>query len=201
MNFVELYQRAMGPKGLSANFDGQTQKQEKEMTKMIENKAFGFVIKNDTADDISFALMPGALPNLSEIQKRYPHVKAILKDGEFFTDETKTKKVTCSCRNGSTVAFFHEYFKSIPGQATTLDMTSTEKENFYTEVETGMPNPCVSETLKRQALSDYLGTQQFDQNRVIAKGINIPLSAAHLVLLTIKAGSTVTYTFTVNTLY
>ena len=199
MDFVELYRRAMGPKGLSANFDGQTQKKEKEMAKMIDNKAFGFVIKNDTPEDICFAFMPGALPNLSEIKKRYPHVKALLSDGKFFTDNGK--EVTCTCRNGSTVAFFHEFFKSVPGQATTLDMTSTEKENFYTEVETGTPNPCVADTLKRQALSDYLGTQQYDQNRVIAKGINIPLTAAHLVLLTIKAGSTVTYTLTVNTLY
>lgn len=197
MNFVELYQRAMGSNGLSANFDGKTQKREKEMEKLIANQPYGFVIKNDTPEDVCFALIPGAFPSLQELQKRFPHVKAILKDGEFFKDDTK--KVTCSCRNGSTVALFHSYFKSVSGVVTTLDMTSTEKENFYTEIEVGTPNPCVVDPLKRVALSDYLGTQQVDQNRVIAKNVNIPLSAIHLVLLTVKAGSTVTYTFSVTT--
>lgn len=197
MDFAELYRKAMGPKGLSANFDGQTQKQETEMGKLIENKAYGLVIKNDTAEDVCFALMPGAFTSLEELQKRFPQVKAILKDGKFHTSDNKD--VTCTCRNGSTVDLFHSYFKSVTGVVTTLDMTSTEKENFYTEVEVGTPNPCVVESLKRVALSDYLGTQQYDQNRVIAKNINIPLSAIHMVLLTIKAGSTVTYTMSVNT--
>lgn len=197
MDFAELYRKAMGPKGLSANFDGQTQKQEKNMGKLIENKAFGFVIKNDTSKDICFALMPGAFTSLDELQERFPSVKAIIKDGEFFKEGEK--KVTCTCRNGSTVDMFHSYFKSVTGVITTLDITSTEKENFYTEVEVGTPNPCVIDSLKRVALSDYLGTQQYDQNRVIAKNINIPLSAIHMVLLTIKAGSTVTYTCSVTT--
>ena len=199
MNFAELYQRAMREDGLSANFDGKTNKTRKKMTKLIEGKTFGFVVKNNTAEDLCFALMRGSLPDLAEVQKRYPQVKALLKDGDFYTNDEK--KASCECRNGGTIAFFQEYFKSIPGTVTMLDMTSTEKENFYTEVEAGTPNPCGIEQLKSKALSDYLGTQQFDQNRVIAKGINIPLSAAHLVLLTVKAGSTVTYTLTINTAY
>lgn len=207
MNFVELYQRAMGSKGLSANFYGQTQKNEKKMSKLIENKTFGFVVKNDTDKDLCFAMMTGSMPDLAEVQRRYPHVNAILADGEFHSvttgegESAVTKKVKCTCKGDGTIAYFRKYFESISAQATTLDMTSSEKDNFYTDVEVGTPNPCGIEQLKRKALSDYLGTQQYDQNRIIAKGINIPLSAAHLVLLTVKAGSTVTYTFTVNSLY
>lgn len=207
MEFVELYQRAMGSKGLSANFYGQTQKNEKKMSKLIENKTFGFVVKNDTAEDVCFALMTGSMPDLAEVKRRYPQVKAILADGDFHSVTTGSgessveKKVNCNCRGDGTIAYFRKYFESVSAQATTLDMTSSEKENFYTDVEVGTPNPCGIEQLRRKALSDYLGTQQYDQNRIIAKGINIPLTAAHLVLLTVKAGSTVTYTFTVNSLY
>lgn len=207
MEFVELYQRSMGSKGLSANFYGQTQKNEKKMSKLIENKTFGFVVKNDTDKDLCFAMMTGSMPDLAEVQRRYPHVNAILADGEFHSVKTGegesavTKKVKCTCKGDGTIAYFRKYFESISAQATTLDMTSSEKDNFYTDVEVGTPNPCGIEQLKRKALSDYLGTQQYDQNRIIAKGINIPLTAAHLVLLTVKAGSTVTYTFTVNSLY
>lgn len=202
MDFVELYQRAMRKDGLSANFNGQPQKKE-EMAKLIENKTFGYVIKNNTAEDICYALMPGALPSLEEIQKRYPQVQAILKDGVFYStgkDDTK-KEAVCSCKGEGTMAFFHKYFDSVPARVTTLDMTSTAKENFYTDVEIATPNPCGIEQLNRKALSDYLGTQQYDQNRIIAKDIVIPLTSAHLVLLTVKAGSTVTCTLTINSLY
>lgn len=206
MNFVELYQRAMREDGLSANFDGQQQKKEKKM-KLINNKTFGFVVKNDTPDDVTFALMTGSMPDLEEVKKRYPHVQAILKDGDFYTvkngegENAITKKATCTCKGEGTMAYFQEYFKSIPGNITMLDMTSTDKTSFYTDVEIGTPNPCGIEQLTRKSLSDYLATSQYDQGRIIAKGIDIPLSAAHMVLLTVKAGALVTYTCTVSTLY
>lgn len=207
MDFVELYKRAMRKDGLSANFDGQQQKEKKMGKFLISNKTFGFVIKNDTPEDVTFALMSGSMPDLAEVKKRYPHVQAILKDGDFYTVKTgegqaaTTKKATCTCKGEGTIAYFQEYFKSIPGQITMLDMTSTDKTSFYTDVEMGTPNPCGIEQLTRKSLSDYLATSQYDQGRIIAKGIDIPLSAAHLVLLTVKAGALVTYTCTITTMY
>lgn len=201
MDFAELYRKAMGPKGLSANFDGKTQKQEKKMTKLIDNKAFGFVIDNDTEKDVCIAIMPGAFRSLEDLQKRFPKVNAILRDGEVYKvgEGENLKKVNCICRNGSTVKLFHSYFQSVTGVASMLEVITNKKENFQTEIEVGTPNPCEVEGLKSKTLSDYLGTQQYDQGRIIAKGINIPFSAIHMVLVTVKAGSSVSYTFTVET--
>lgn len=202
MDFAELYRKAMGPKGLSANFDGQTQKQEKKMAnKLIENKAFGFFIENETKKDVCIAIMPGAFRSLDDLQKRFPKVDAILRDGELYKigEGEEQKKVTCMCRNGSTVKLFQSYFQSVVGVANTLEVITNKKENFQTEIEIGTPNPCEVEGLKCKTLSDYLGTQQYDQGRIIAKGINIPFSAIHMVLVTVKAGSNVTYTFTMET--
>ena len=202
MKYEELYRRAKSKNGLSANFTGNQTKNTTKMAtanKLFANKTFGFQIKNESAEDITYALMDGSMDTLEEIKKRYPHVKALLADGEFFTG-TDTKKATCTCKGDGSIKYFQKYFSSVPAQASTLDMVSSDKENFYTDIEIGTPNPCGIEQLQRKALSDYLGTQQYAQNRTIARNINIPLSAAHIVLLTVKANSTVVMTFTVSAL-
>lgn len=204
MKYEELYRRAKSKDGLSANFTGKQVEKTATMAttankKLFTNKTFGYQIKNESAEDITYALMDGSMETLDEIKKRYPHVKAILADGEFFTG-TDTKKATCSVKGGNTIKYFQKYFGSVPAQVSTLDMQSTDKDNFYCDIEIGTPNPCGIEQLQTKALSDYLGTQQYDQNRIIARNINIPLSAAHIVLLTVKANSTVVLTFTISAL-
>lgn len=204
MRYDELYRRATSKNGLSANFTGKQKQQNygemvDKKSKLITNRTFGFKVENSTSEDLTFALMDGAMGSIEEIKKRYPHVKAVLADGEFFTG-TDTKKVKCTCKGDGSIKYFQSYFSSVPAVAKTLDMVSSDKENFYTDIEVGTPNPCGIEQLQRKALSDYLGTQQYDQNRIIAKDINVPLSAAHFVTLTVRAGSSVTYTLTINSL-
>ncbi|MCM1168745.1 MAG: hypothetical protein NC324_02290 [Bacteroides sp.] len=172
------------------------------MTKLIENKNFAMTIKNETDNDVTFALMPGAMGTIGEIKKRYPDVQAVLADGKFYTegDGDAAKSVTCTCKNTGTVAFFQEFFKHIPAVIRSIDMTSDAKEDFQNDIQYGIPNPFGVELLERLPLNGYLKTGQFDQNRIQADNVNIPLSAVNIQLITISAGATMTLKLTINSL-
>ena len=194
MNYQELIKRAMGQNGLSANFVGQNQTN----IMKLENKTFRFVLTNKSNEDLTFALTRGTFPTLAEIQKKYGNVKAILADGDFYK-VSDTEKVSCDVDGHASVAHFQEFFAhSCEGVVTSMELISTEKGNFYREVKVVVPTPFDHVPGESVSLSRYLGTDQFDQNRLIADGINIPLSPLALVMMTILANSTITVEFTID---
>lgn len=200
MDMLTAYRRATGKKGLSANFIGN--QNEKKMTKLIENKNFSMTVKNGLERDVTFALMPGAMGSIDEIKKRYPDVDAVLADGKFFTEGEgdEAKSVTCTCKNTGTVAFFQDFFRHIPAVIRSIDMTSDNKEDFQNDIQYGIPNPFGIELLERLPLNGYLKTGQYDQNRILAENVNIPMSAVNVQFFTISAGATMTLKFTINSL-
>lgn len=199
MDLQTVYRRATGRKGLSANFLGN---QNDKTMKLIENKNFSMTIKNNLDRDVTFALMPGAMSSIEEIKKRYPDVDAILKDGAFLTEGEgdAAKTVTCTCKNTGTVKFFQDFFAQIPAVIRSIDMTSDDKEDFQNDIQYGIPNPFGIEQLERLPLNGFLKTGQYDQHRILAENVNIPVSAVNIQLFTITAGATMTLKLTMNSL-
>lgn len=200
MNYQELLKRAMGSDGLSANFIGKNNETMEKILK-FENKTFGMVVKNGTDKDVTFVLVKGSFPNLEEIKKKYSDVDAILADGDFFEDgiEGYTKKVNCRVIGASSVAHLQEFFAhAYEGEITDLQMTSTEKNNFYDTVQVVLPSPFEAMPAQQLDLSQYLDPSQFDQNRILANNIGIPLAPLNMVMFRIRAHSEINYTFTIN---
>lgn len=200
MNYQELLKRAMGPDGLSANFTGKNNEKMEKILK-FEDKTFGMVVKNGTDKDVTFALIKGSFPNLEEIKKKYNDVDAILADGDFFEDTVDgyTKKANCRVIGASSVAHLQEFFAhGYEGEISNLQMTSTEKGNFYDTVQIALPSPFETMPAKQLDLSQYLDPSQFDQNRILADNIGIPLTPLNVVLFRIRAHSEINYTFTIN---
>lgn len=201
MNYNELLKRAMGPDGLSANFTG---KNNKAMNiPNFDFKTFGMTVKNDTDKTLTFALTKGTFPNLDEIKKKYADVDAILTDGVFFKegygDEATTKVATCVVDGASSVAHLQEFFShGFEGEVFNMEMVSSEKTNFYDTVQAVVPSPFEAQPAQVVPLSQYLDPGQFDQNRILADRIRIPLSPMHLVLFRIKKHSEINFTFTIN---
>lgn len=196
MDYMTVYRKATGSKGLSANFTGKT------MKKILDKDTFGFELKNTFGKDIVVALMPGVLVDIDEIKKRYPEVQAILTDGDVLVDaDDDDKKLVLDCYGASTMKTFQSFFNQVPGFIRSVDIISDQKSNFQQDIQVGTPNPCKIEPLERIRLNKYLGTGQYDQNRVVANGLNIPINAASLILLTIKGGSTLQVQMTLDTQY
>lgn len=184
----------MGPDGLSANFAGK--KNEKMNRIKFENKKFAFTIKNDTDKDLTFALTKGTFPSIEEIKKKYDNVDVILADGDFFETNVDgmKKKANCTVIGASSIAHLQECFShGYEGEIKTLQMNTDVKENFYEVVEASLPSPF--ETLPAQTidLSTYLSPDQFDQNRIQAENIRIPLSPLSMVTFRIRAKSKIDF--------
>ena len=196
MSYETVYRKATGKKGLSANFIG------KDMKKILDKETFGFDLKSTFDKDVIVALMPGTLVDIDEIKKRYPEVQAILTDGDVLVDAADNeKKIVLNCYGSGTMKAFQEFFKQVPGFIRSVDIISDQKSNFQQDIQFATPNPCKIEPLERIRLNKYLGTGQYDQNRVVANGLNIPINAATLILLTIKAGSTLQIQIMLDTQY
>lgn len=196
-DYKTVYRKATGNKGLSANFIGQ-----QSMGKILEKEPFGFELKNDIKKDIIVALMPSTLGDIDEIKKRYPEVQVVLTDGDVMVDENNTeRKLTLTCDGSSTMKAFQRFFGQVPGFIRSVDIISDNKSNFQQDIQFCTPNPCTIKPLERIRLNKYLGTGQYDQNRVVANGLNIPINAASLILLTIKGGSTLQVQMTLDTQY
>lgn len=189
-----MKRKATGLNGLSANFIG-------KMGKLINNKPFSFTLTNKSEESVTFALIQGALPDLEEIQKRYPEVDAILADGDFLTvgEGANAKKVTCKCKTFGSIAFLQEYFKTTPGFIRKMDISTDDRENFNNDIQFGAPNPCEVVALDRIPLSDYLGTDQFDQSRIKMNNLNIPYNGLGVVFMTISAKSKMDIQLTLET--
>ena len=166
----------------------------------LENKTFRFVITNKSDKDLTFALTKGSFPTLPEIQKKYGDVQALLGDGVFYTDaEDSSKTVSCAVDGSSSIAHFQEFFlHGFSGIVSSLEMISTDKGNFYRSINAVVPTPFDHVPAESVSLSRYLGTDQFDQSRIIADGINIPLSPISLVTMTVLAHSSITVEFTLS---
>ena len=199
MEYKELLNRAMGPDGLSANFLG---KKETIMSSVVfQKKTFRMTVKNDTAEDLTFALVKGTFPDLGEIKKKYADVKAILADGDFFTvgEGDAAKKASCKVSGKTSVKHLQEFFAhGFEGEITNLEMISNEKGNFQEEIQAVIPSPFEAMPADSVALSQCLEPSQYDQNRVIAENIRVPLSPLALVTFTVLANSYVTYVLTIN---
>ena len=171
------------------------------MGTLINKKPFSFTVNNPTDDNITFALIQGALPSLAEIKKRYPEVDAILAEGVFYTAGTgeEAKKVTCKSKAFGSIGFLQEYFKTTPGFIRRMDITTTDRENFQCDVQHGAPNPCSVVDLNRIPLSDFLGTDQYDQFRIKAENLNIPFNGLSVVFITIVANSKMDIQLTLDT--
>lgn len=189
----------MGADGLSANFTGKNN--EKMSRVKFENKTFNMTVKNDTDQDLTFALTKGTFPNLEEIKKKYSNVDAILADGDFFetnVDGVK-KKANCKVIGASSVAHFQEFYShGYEGEIVTLQMNSTDKENFYEVVEAVLPTPFEATPARITDLSEYLSPDQYDQNRVLAPNIRIPLSPLAMVTFRIRAKSKIDFSFRIT---
>lgn len=191
----------MGPDGLSANFTGKNKTT--MQTIKFSYRTFGMTVKNDTDKTLTFALTKGTFPNLEEIKKKYSDVDAILADGEFFKDgtgnEATTKVATCTVDGASSVAHLQEFFAhAFEGEIVNMEMVSPSKTNFYDTVQAAIPSPFEAQPAQVTPLSQYLDPSQFDQNRILAEDIRIPLSPVSLVLFRIRAHSEINYTFTIN---
>lgn len=195
MDYRTVKRKATEPNGLSANFIG------KFMGTLINKKPFSFTLTNKSEENITFALIQGALPNLEELQKRYPEVDAILYDGDFVTvgEGANAKKVTCKCKTFGSIAFLQEYFKTTPGFIRKMDISTDDRENFNNDIQYGAPNPCVVVALDRIPLSDYLGTDQYDQGRIKMENLNIPFNGLSVVFMTIAPKSKMDIQLTLDT--
>ncbi|MEG1499328.1 MAG: hypothetical protein RSA02_05215 [Bacteroidales bacterium] len=192
--YNELYKKAMSRNGgLSANFAG-TKKTENMST--LTDKTFKFTIKNTTNKDVCFAVLTGTLKEIREIGRKYPNVDAVLGDGDFFTLDTKT--ANCKVVGGNSMTHFASYFRHAIGSVKHLEMISSEKQNFHTEIKVIYPEPFSIATEALVDVAQYLEPNQYDQNRLIARNINIPLNPFSMVLMTICANSEVIYTMTCN---
>lgn len=189
----------MGPDGLSANFTG---KNNEKMSRIkFENKTFRMVVTNDTDKDVTFALTKGTFPSLAEIKKKYADVNALLSDGVFFetTVDGEKQKATCQAIGNTSVAHVQEFFShAFEGEITDIEVTSTEKENFYEEIQSVVPSPFEAMPAQSVPLNAFLDPGQYDQNRVLANGIRVPLSPLAMVILRIKAHSTIKYSMTIT---
>lgn len=195
MDYKTVKRKATGFNGLSANFIG------KKMGTLINKKPFAFTLKNESEESVTFALIQGALPNLAEIQKRYPEVDAILANDVFHTvgEGDAAKKVTCKCKTFGSISFLQEYFKTTPGFIRKMDITTDDRENFNNDVQFGRPNPCEVVALDRIPLSDYLETDQFDQTRVKMHNLSIPFNGLSVVFMTITGKSKMDIQLTLET--
>lgn len=191
--YKEIYRKALGPRGLSANFTG-TNKNE-IMKKAVEDGTFKFTVKNTTDEDVTFAILQGTFPDLSEMKKKYPSVKGILADGDFI-EVAENKKVTCKVTGDTSVKHFSQFFRNAIGTAKHIEMISTEKGNFQEEVQVVHANPFVVSQIEKIGFSMYLKPNQYDQNRLIADNINVPLNPFAVVLMTVCANSDIVVTLT-----
>lgn len=171
------------------------------MGTLINKKPFSFTVSNPSDENITFALIQGALPDLAAIKKRYPDVDAILVDGNFYTVGTgeNAKKLTCKCKTFGSIDFLQKYFSTTPGFIRKMDITTTDREDFQNDIQFGAPNPCDVVALNRIPLSNFLGTDQYDQNRIKAENLDIPFNGLSVVFMTITAGSKMDIQLTLDT--
>jgi hypothetical protein len=183
---------------LSANFDGTSEKTTKMAINLkYENRRFDFKIINGTTfTDAKLALFIGSYPDIDQLKAVYPEVSAMIVDGTIMTvnegtSETPVNKtITASSNSKKTIAHLQNFANSHIMQLSDLEFISNDNSNFQEDIQyiEGSPFNDTRDFVKIP-IRNFVSTGQFDTNRAICKGVNIPIYAGIILVFTVRAAS------------
>ena len=127
-------------------------------------KTFGIKFSNATAADVNVAICPADFHKLTDIQKKFAGVKAILKSGEI-ANIAGNKFMAASLDPNNSIDEFMKWIKSNPSRITDLYIESDKAEFFATTIYQKDVEPYSDKGDKRVVLSEYIKSGDYNQER------------------------------------